>query len=393
MLSAYQQMQMFIFSVLLEEEDMSPDDEEMIMFASVIACLILHIADAPPSNYIQPEVTGNSFLSFHSSRWNGEKGERTFKSNFRFRRIQFAHLSVALGLADQVGGDLQFRVFRTQSKMKAQWDFLLLLVLYRLATPSVYRSCVDLFGRSNTALSSFFREAIDYLYTRFAAKGVDPFIWTDCFMRFIELFSAWDVPVRNVIGVIDGNFIQICRPGGLGNVHARYPQEHYYSGKEKKHGIKFLAMALANGMLGVSGAYRGSMHDSKMMEKAGWENKLRDVQISTGVQMVMFGDAGFATSPHLITMYRGFIPLPGLTFNAFMSRVRILVENQFASLKQTFRTLGDVQHMKLGNGHIDREYIVAVFLFNCFSIFNGNQVTKALKVHSNNLEGYIARCK
>ena len=41
-------------------------------------------------------------------------------------------------------------------------------------------------------------------------------------------------------GVIDGNFVSISRPMGLGNSISHYDQKDFYNGKEKAHGIKYL---------------------------------------------------------------------------------------------------------------------------------------------------------
>ncbi len=54
--------------------------------------------------------------------------------------------------------------------------------------------------------------------------------------------------------------------------------------------------------------------------------------------MQFFADSGFANEAYIITMIKGYVTLAGLTFNALMARIRILIENAFAGQHQMFVT-------------------------------------------------------
>jgi hypothetical protein len=74
-----------------------------------------------------------------------------------------------------------------------------------------------------------------------------------------------------LIGIIDGNFVNICQPKGLGNFRANKDLQQYnYSGKEKARGLKFLAVIFPNGMICLYCPDYGSTHDGSLWSESGW---------------------------------------------------------------------------------------------------------------------------
>jgi hypothetical protein len=95
----------------------------------------------------------------------------------------------------------------------------------------------------------------------------------------------------------------------------------------------------------------------------------------------MFGDAGFAISQFVQSMYRefsGFILRESRTFNNYMSRIRIYIENFFAGVSNIFSYLSFKNALKLGGRNVGKQYEVANFLMNVRTTFRGNQFTAAL---------------
>mmetsp|Transcript_88828 Transcript_88828/g.236492 ORF Transcript_88828/g.236492 Transcript_88828/m.236492 type:complete len:145 (+) Transcript_88828:814-1248(+) len=142
--------------------------------------------------------------------------------------------------------------------------------------------------------------------------------------------KAMGAPFDSLVGLIDGNFLQLCRPLGLGNFRANVDlQEYYYSGKEKCHGIKFLALLFPNGMVAIAGPSCGRVHDARMLRESGWMQMLYDYEQRTGRTMFVFGDAAFPCNRYCQSMRKGVLTIEERAFNSLMSRIRIQVSILF----------------------------------------------------------------
>jgi hypothetical protein len=97
------------------------------------------------------------------------------------------------------------------------------------------------------------------------------------------------------------------------------------------------------------------------------------------VQLQFFADAGFANEDHIITMIKGYVTLAGLTFNALMVRIRILIENAFAGQHQVFNFLSFKHKLFPGGRNIDRLYTVASFMMNVYTTYYGSRFTAAME--------------
>ena len=148
-----------------------------------------------------------------------------------------------------------------------------------------------------------FHAMIDILYERYAKNMHDILRWRDLFPEFAAAFSAMGAPFRGMIGIINGNFMQICRPFGKGNWISTLEQQEFYSGKEKAHGIKSLAVVLANGMVCIFGPSFGRRHDSHLMKTSGWLKSLEDIEHRDGSWFHFFADCAFGLSRYLQVMY------------------------------------------------------------------------------------------
>ena len=63
--------------------------------------------------------------------------------------------------------------------------------------------------------------AMDYIFKKFASKGVCQFLWEDAFPSFARAFSILGSPIQvpTLIGLMDGTFMGVGRPGGMCNYH------------------------------------------------------------------------------------------------------------------------------------------------------------------------------
>ena len=112
---------------------------------------------------------------------------------------------------------------------------------------------------------------IDVLFERVANKLSNSELgrWAELFPTFANAFAAMGCPYQGMIGIVDGNFMQICWPLGKGNPISTLDQQEFY-GTEKTHGIMFLAAVLSNGIICIYGPSRSRCHNGFLMNSSGW---------------------------------------------------------------------------------------------------------------------------
>ena len=298
-----------------------------------------------------------------------------FNAFFRFKKAEFLHIMDLMHLTG--------KHILCGRKHKAQYfpaDICLMVLLRRLAFPSRFVDLVLVFGIPSNRICDIYHSMIDYIYFRYAKKLNQFSIWVDKFPEFAQVFRRAGSPYPNQIMNFDGNFKGTCRPGGLGNSGSRLDQSEMYTGEKAQHGIKYLVGQFPNGMTCLAGPFKGKTHDGAMLGESGWTQILAR-EAAAGRPYVMFGDAGFAVSDYVQSMYRefsGYILRESRTFNTYMSRIRIYIENYFAGMSNVFSYLNFKHSLKLGGRNIGRQYEVANFLMNVRSTFRGNQFTAAL---------------
>ena len=101
---------------------------------------------------------------------------------------------------------------------------------------------------------------------------------------------------HNMTGVIEGNFVSISSPMGLGNSVFHYNQKDFYNGKEKAHGIKYLVGLNPYGMMSLWGPVPGSVHDSEMLSRSNWLPMLSKVSRAGSSFLAMLGSHSTTTS-------------------------------------------------------------------------------------------------
>mmetsp|Transcript_16624 Transcript_16624/g.45246 ORF Transcript_16624/g.45246 Transcript_16624/m.45246 type:complete len:289 (+) Transcript_16624:424-1290(+) len=271
-------------------------------------------------------------------------------------------------------------------------DTCLMVLLRRLAFPNRFGDLVKEFGLNSVRLCEIFHGMLEYIFISFAWHLSFPDLWQDHFTVFANAMSALGSPYDNLIGIIDGNFLEIRRPGGKGN-HFRnnlHQQEDFYSGKEKRHGLKFLAMALPNGMLCIHGPAQGRRHDARLLADSKWIDMMWNYERVYGSRMCFFGDAAFPRNAYSQVMRKGRMSSEERSFNSLMSRIRIHVENAFAGRNNVFNFLSFPHHVKLGGRNSMRIYHVANFLLNCRATFYGNRFSHESGIDPPSLEEFLS---
>ena len=104
-------------------------------------------------------------------------------------------------------------------------------------------------------------------------------------------------------------------------------------------------------------------------------------EFAAGIFWLMFGDTGFCVNQFVQSMFRefsGYLLEECRSFNNYMSRIRIYIENFFASASNVFSYLNFKQTPRLCSRNLKRQYEVANFLMNVRTTVYGNQFTEAL---------------
>ena len=317
----------------------------------------------PPPGVVQHGV--------ESTFWDND----LFNAFFRFRKEEFLSCMDAMHLMGKYflcGGKGHNQYFPA--------DICLMIVMRRLAFPSRFIDLVLIFGIPSNRICDIFHSTIDYLYLRYAQKLNMFDIWAPKFPEFAAVFRWAGSPFPNQIAIFDGKFKGLCRPGCLGNSGCRLDQSEMYTGEKSQHGIKYIVAQFPNGMTSLAGPFKGKTHDSEMLNHSCWLQILAK-EAAAGRVWILFGDAGFAASEYVQSMYLTFscyILRNQRTFNNNMSRIRIYIENYFAGVSNVFSFLSFKNGLKLRGRNVARQYEVPNFLMNVRNTFRSNQFTAAL---------------
>lgn len=311
-------------------------------------------------------------------------------SNFRFRAPHLIRLFHALDLYDHDEDDW-IRIDLQDERHYLPADVCMLIFLARLSHPCRYVDLIPLIGEEINRLCPAMREITHYVYNNFAYPLTRFELWQDSFDSFGDIMRSYGAPYPNLIGLIDGNFLRCCRPGGEGNWEARMPQELLYNGKEKAHGLKFLAVLFANGMVCLYGPVEGKMHDATLLRTSMWMQFLEQMQANGNGHHILFGDCAFPCTRNIQCMFKGAMETSSARFNELMAKIRISVENCFAEQSIIWHFLTHENKNAVGRSPVQEYYTIATFLMNCRGTLYGNQMMSQVGVALNlpSLESYI----
>ena len=211
-----------------------------------------------PSNFYPPDgfYPSGSYDSF----WT--RHEDLFFSKFRFRLAHFHRMTRAMELEGKY-----FQCGEGRNKFRA--DLCLLVVLRRLSFPCRFWEMTADFGLTSNRLCEIFHTTLDIIFDRYHAI-IEFETWLPFFAKFAEIFQEYGAPYYDLAGLIDGNFLRFCRPGGLGNKRSQLDQGQFYTGEKCAHGIKHMAAFFPNCMTALAGPFLGSVADGRMIAESRW---------------------------------------------------------------------------------------------------------------------------
>ena len=291
-----------------------------------------------------------------------------FYRRFRFRKEHLVHFMMLIGLYDH--DKEEYKKFALDAERHYCYaDTAMLIFLARMASPCSLVTMMKEFGMTENRLSIAFNKIGSYLYHEWALPLSKIEIWENYFPLFAQRMTMYGSPFDNLIGIIDGNFLRCCRPGGAGNWTSTMDQRVIYNGKEKRHGLKFLAVIFPNGFVSLFGPTAGNVHDSALLDESGWVAYLYGVEMRTLQAFCLFGDSAFGCCRYIQTMLKGALLPGGRSFNALMSRIRIHIENVFALQSNIFHFLSHEHCLRVGTSPFHEYYVTATFLMNVRNTF------------------------
>lgn len=173
-------------------------------------------------------------------------GDDEFRDHFRFRKPDFYRLLIGFELANMHGPQLA-RYMHVGARV-VRTDWALMVLLKRMASTATYKDLRFVVGGSKTAVCSTFLHMLEYLYNNFTDRVTSLLVWEDHMLGFATLMQAKGSPYDGLVGLLDGHFLDISRPGGAGCRGNNVFDWQVFNGKERSHGLKWQGIVLANGM-------------------------------------------------------------------------------------------------------------------------------------------------
>lgn len=271
------------------------------------------------------------------------------------------------------------------------------VLLYDLASPRIQSDQADFWGRSTSWVSQIMKAALDILYAKAvrALRRLPSFHFNKIGM-FCRIISQRSAGLLFGHALIDGVGLSVCRPS-----QTERDQSAYYSGNEKQHVIRCVAIVGLQGMVvGLFGAYPGSASDESIWNLEQLEEWLDPVHTRAQALFQLHrrpkvvGDSGFSPSSNLSTPFElspNEIDARGTkVFNAILSTIRIPVEWGFGRVVNLWRSLHLSSALKVGWTDPHKKYVVAVMLTNLVVAIEGSQTEGYFGTTAPSLDEYLA---
>jgi hypothetical protein len=202
-------------------------------------------------------------------------------------------------------------------------------------------------------------------------------------MRCLLLSLGIPLAVLRCIGFLDGTLRPICRPSR--------GQRACYNGKDRVHGLKYLAISDPTGLvLYMYGPIEGRHHDSYLV----LEGRLHELLgRAFPDRTLVFADSAFALHRTVLPAYRSFyLDNPAsVELNRAISSVRIGIEWAFKHIAAEFAFLSSVSQQRVLLMPLAKHYRVATLLSNAITSLYGNQTSSYFQLRPVSLQEYFAQ--
>ena len=313
-------------------------------------------------------------------------------------------------------------ITRSRYKYTGEETLLMCLTYIRTGHDWVVLAEAKYFGGDARRCSEMFDWFIAFLFHEFynAITGHSMDIWVPYLEEFRK--GIWHSFTERLLSK-DGNEVQFqvdlrdwriaffidctcqatCRPGGGANfVDADYNeyvnqvQRAFYTGYTKQHGLKFQVLWAPNGMfLSIFGSSMRE-NDNGMVNISGLNHYLERimpfVDTERQYQVAAYGDAIYNERSCIVGRAKKTVEDPWRKIiDKQLGRKRASIENSFADFNNYAQLLSHrKKHKILKQGEkAMMTTMVAFFLFNCKSCFQGNSTSSRFNVKPPSLQEYL----
>jgi len=257
---------------------------------------------------------------------------------FRFSSNQILLLITAL----EVPEHMTFNGCRTTA-VEAMCIF-----LHRLATKCRYSDMVVLFDRHPKFLSQVYLGMNIFIYEKWGNKITEfDQTWTTgrhWLDRYAASTSQRGSPVTDLVGWVDGTFVQVARPG----TH----QRAHYCGHRGCHCFKVQVLAYPCGLITSFGPFPGPTHDAAAVRQLRLDEVMVQKCSFDDRSFVLYMDKAYGMYEALITPYSGHLTVQEEIFNRRSANLRVSVEHLIGLVKTTWASLGEVNRMSISRSPV-----------------------------------------
>lgn len=293
----------------------------------------------------------------------------------RFTHSELLRLSVVLDIPSP---------FKTHSGHAASALEALALLCAHLRCEGSQWTLVTRYARSQSAISEIIGELIEYIDRRWKfllewdAGGL---VHPRRLQEYAQTLRDFGAPCDTVFGFIDCTIRSTCRP--------IRSQELVYTGYKKRHGMKFQAVTIPNGLIAhLSGPYRAPQNDSGVLNESKLLDTLRQHAIQPGSYpgdpahlryFQVYGDSAYGLGPSVLSPFsegREHLTAEQQAWNTAMGGVRISVEHAFCQVAKQWPQLNCYWRQRIWGTRCGLLYRVAVLLTNAKACLDPNQTSQ-----------------
>ena len=284
-----------------------------------------------------------------------------FRATFRMNREDFQELRAKLGIP---------LTMRTRCDKRFTGTTGLLVLLARMGSPATLETLGKVLRMNPKRISAIANTMVRWMYAKWGHVILGGLIEPRLTLYAEAVHRATGIAGVHIFGFIDGTVRGTARPV--------YGQESMYTRHKSKHGVKYQALALPDGLLAcLYGPRSVRRHDSKMLTDSGLEEAIMGIQGRTGIEYCINGDAAYQACDIMMTGYnRAQCTSDPLKewWTRTMNPKRTCVEWSFGRVRNVFPGLDTKNRNQMLTTPVGLYYQTACFLTNCITCLEGGCV-------------------
>eukprot|EP00960_Hanusia_phi_P072052 767693-Hanusia_phi.AAC.7 len=298
---------------------------------------------------------------------------------FRFRREGIRQLLMRFDLAGSDSNSVKTlaipcSAFPASTGWTISGESALLLFLYCMAHSPNMRKSRKFFGNMSVSkCSDVFYSMLEYLYKGWGFRATSLENWIDCAQYKADHFSEVnDRDYHNLVGFVDG-YVEIKSPaGGINNRRSGLDQQQANSGRTRQNSVRFMGIALSNGLLYVDGPYEPGFEDADVFRESRLTQQLRQAQGYLGAEYMIYGDCVSQMPLELQqSLRKNKCPKATELMNTVISQQGVSVKNYFSEVKKNWKLVDDQTQLDLNLEERGKALVVATMLQNCRALLYG----------------------